>query len=119
MSRSAYHRGIEFVQALPLLLTGIHDIDFFVLERSLRPDVVHNGFRCVAEAAWRSREEGDAASEQTGRGAKHVGDLLTTHTLNNDCYEGAVQTTRIGWMRRDSKDAKASRSRIKLRAWTL
>lgn len=67
----AYHRSVELVHISPFLLTGLHDIDLMILQRSCLVHVLHHRFCSVAKAAGAAREEGDAAVEQTRRSAEH------------------------------------------------
>ena len=113
MFGSPYHRSVKLVQTSPLFVAGVHDIYLLVIEGSFRPDILDDGFCRVAQAAWGSGEEGDAASEQTGSGAEHVGDwLTTTHAVTTAL---GVQDRRARPSGRDvTPKMQSSRPRIKL-----
>jgi len=69
----AYHGGVEFIDASPLLLTRVHYVDLAELKR---PRCLHTlDYRLcrVAEATWTPREEGDATVAQAACRTQHGG----------------------------------------------
>lgn len=53
-----YHRRVELIQCLPLVLALFHDVDLVVLEWLTIPDLGENMFGFIAKGAIRTGEEG-------------------------------------------------------------
>jgi hypothetical protein len=101
-SMATYHRGIELIYRLPLLLSRIHHIDFRVLQRSFRVHILHNGLCRITQPTRASSEEGYAAVKKTGRSSKH--DRGSTHESNGwrccCCVVEMIRFPDLRWVRK-------------------
>jgi hypothetical protein len=79
---TTYHRGIKLIHRLPLLLSGLHHIDFFVLQRSLRLHVLHNSLCRVAQPTRAASEERYSTIKKTGSSSEHVYDTAPTSAID-------------------------------------
>lgn len=67
-----YHRGVKFIDVLPLLLPRLHYVDLLIVEVALFASVLYCCFGRVAERTRAPREEGDATLQQPRRSSKHL-----------------------------------------------